>query len=70
LIPVLTERLKNDPAFEVRVAVAEELGALGAAGKPAIPALRIAQRDPQIKVREAARAALKVIEQPSQKPNS
>lgn len=68
LIPVLTERLKDDPAFEVRVAVAEELGGLGPAGKPAIPALRIAQRDPQIKVREAAASAIKSIERQTAKP--
>ena len=59
---------RADPAFEVRVAVAEELGALGSAGKPAVPALRTAQRDPQIKVREAATAALKSIERSAQKP--
>ncbi len=70
LIPVLTERLKGDPAFEVRVAVAEELGALGPSGKPALPALRIAQRDPQIKVRDAAAAAIKSIERPPSKPKS
>ena len=41
-IPVLAERLKADADFEVRVATAEELGRLGAAGKPALPALRAA----------------------------
>ncbi len=70
LIPMLAERLKGDPAFEVRVAIAEELGALGPAGRPAIPALRQAQRDPQIKVREAATAAIKSIERPPPKPKS
>jgi HEAT repeat protein len=70
LIPVLTERLKDDPAFEVRVAAAEELGALGPSGKPALPALRNAQRDPQIKVRDAAAAAIKSIERPPPKPKS
>jgi HEAT repeat protein len=68
LIPILAERLKDDPAFEVRVAIAEELGGFGPAGKPAIPALRIAQRDPQIKVREAATAAIKSIERLTPKP--
>jgi HEAT repeat protein len=67
LIPVLTERLKADPEFEVRVAIAEELGSLGPAGAPAIPALREAQRDPQIKVREAASAALRAIQKPAEK---
>lgn len=70
LIPVLSERLRDDPAFEVRVAAAEELGALGPFGKPAIPALRVAQRDPQIKVREAATSALKSIERSASKPKS
>jgi HEAT repeat protein len=65
LIPLLTERLKDDGDFEVRIAIAEELGALGAAGKPALPALRTAQRDPQLKVRDAATAAIKAIERPT-----
>jgi len=64
LIPTFTERLAADPDFEVRVAIAEEFGGLGPAGKPALPALRTAQRDPQIKVREAAAAAVKRIEAP------
>ncbi len=68
LIPMLSERLKADADFEVRVAIAEELGALGAAGKPALTALRNAQRDPQLKVREAATAAIKAIEKPPMKP--
>ena len=62
LIPTLTRRLEADGEFEVRVAIAQELGALGADGKTAIPALRAAQRDPQIRVREAALAALKQVE--------
>ena len=62
LIPALTQRLHADADFEVRVAIAQELGGLGANGKPAVPALRVAQRDPQIRVREAATAAIKQIE--------
>ena len=62
LVPALTERLRTDPEFEVRVAIAQEIGGLGRNGKEAIPALRTAQRDPQIRVREAASAALKQIE--------
>jgi HEAT repeat protein len=65
LIPLMTERLKADPDFEVRVVVAEELGTLGADGRAAVPALREAQRDSQIKVREAAAAAVKRIERSS-----
>ncbi|HEY2785090.1 MAG TPA: HEAT repeat domain-containing protein [Fimbriiglobus sp.] len=62
LIPFLTERLKADPAFEVRIGIAEDLGALGQAGKDALPALRAAETDSQIKVRAAAAAAVKQIE--------
>jgi HEAT repeat protein len=64
LISTLTARLKADSDFEVRVAIADELGALGPAGNAAIPALREAQRDPQIKVREAAGAAIRNIQRP------
>ena len=68
LVPAFAERLAKDSDFEVRVAIAEEFGGLGPAGKPALPALRAAQRDPQIKVREAASAAVKRIEAPPPKP--
>jgi HEAT repeat protein len=70
LIPFLVDRLKPEAEsdFEVRVAVAEELGGMGADGKPAVPALRSAQRDPQIKVRDAATAAIKAIEKPPAPP--
>ena len=64
LIPFLTDRLKTDPDFEVRIGVADELGSLGPAGKDALPALRAAQTDSQIKVRAAAAAAVKQIEKP------
>ncbi len=70
LIPALTERLQADPEFEVRVAIAQELGGLGENGKAAIPFLRAAQRDPQIRVREAAAAALKQIERAGLKPTT
>ncbi|MFO0847407.1 MAG: HEAT repeat domain-containing protein [Gemmataceae bacterium] len=62
LIPFLADRLKHDADFEVRVAVAERLGSFGSAGRPALPALRQAQSDPQLKVREAAVSAIKRIE--------
>ena len=68
LLPVLTERLQADPEFEVRVAIAQELGGLGENAKAAIPSLRAAQRDPQIRVREAAAAAIKQIERAGVKP--
>ena len=62
LLPALTQRLPVEPEFEVRVAIAQELGGLGTAAKGAIPALRTALRDPQIRVREAATSAIKQIE--------
>jgi HEAT repeat protein len=68
LIPILTDRLKSDADFEVRMAIAEELGSFGAAGKKAIPDLRAAMKDPQIKVREAATMAIRQIEKPPAKP--
>lgn len=68
VIPVLTDRLKADSDFEVRVAIAEELGSFGSAGKKAVPALRAAMKDPQIKVREAATMAIRQIEKPPPKP--
>lgn len=70
LIPLMAERLKVDPDFEVRTVTAEELGALGSEGRPALLALREAQRDQQIKVREAAAAAIRRIERPSAVPKS
>ena len=68
LIPTLADRLKNDPDFEVRITIADELGALGPEGKEAVPALRQAQADPQVKVREAATAAVRKIERKVEKP--
>jgi HEAT repeat protein len=67
LIPFLSNRLKDDVDFEVRIAIADELGGMGAAAKDAIPALRLAQKDQQIKVRAAAAAAIKQIEKASKK---
>ncbi|MFO0938423.1 MAG: HEAT repeat domain-containing protein [Gemmataceae bacterium] len=67
-IPFLTARLSEDRDYEVRLAIVEELGSFGAAGKSAIPALRGAMKDSQIKVREAATRAVKQIEKPIPKP--
>lgn len=63
-------RLLQDPEYEVRLAVVEEVGALGPALQNHAEVLRtLRQRlsDPHLKVREAAAAALKRIEQ---KPKS
>ena len=57
--------MEGDPEFEVRLAVVEELGALGplAKGDAAIlGALRQRQSDPQVKVCQAAAAAVRRIE--------
>lgn len=67
LIPAIVARLKVEPEFDVRIAIIEELGALAADGKDALPALREAQRDPQTKVREAATGAIKRIANPKPK---
>ena len=67
LIPTIVARLKVEPEFDVRIAIIEELSALGADGKDALPALREAQKDPQTKVREAAGGAIKRIMNPKPK---
>lgn len=68
MIDFLSERLNSEADFEVRIAIAEELGALGAAGAAALPALRDAQRDAQVKVREAAALAIRRITKPPPPP--
>jgi HEAT repeat protein len=68
----------KQPDYEVRLALVEEIGALGyehlgmdlASSDPAVKteaqatigALRVRQADPQVKVREAAKAAIRAIE--------
>lgn len=72
VIELLGNRLvgpDKDRDFEVRVAVCEELGSLGQAGKDALPILREARRDAEIKVRDAATRAIQQIEKPPAKPN-
>ena len=68
MITFFAERLKNEPDFEVRMAIVDELGALGPVGTAAIPALRDAQRDTQVKVREAAALAIRRITKPAPPP--
>jgi HEAT repeat protein len=76
--PDLKDRLKDliaimetDADFEVRLAAVEEIGALGAAlanDKETLAALRKRKSDQQVKVREAAAAAIRRIEKKPEKP--
>lgn len=76
LIPHLTERLdaatkatfEKEP--EVRIAICDELGAMGPAATAAVPAIRLAMKDPETKVRDAATAAMKkVLSKPTARPD-
>lgn len=76
--PGLKDRLKDivrvmetDRDFEVRIAAVEELGALGTSIKDnveAMTALRKRLSDPQVKVREAAAAAIRRVDKKPEKP--
>jgi HEAT repeat protein len=76
--PGLKDRLKevirimeSDADFEVRLAAVEEIGSLGSElkdDKDTIAALRKRQSDQQVKVREAATAAIRRIEKKPEKP--
>ena len=71
ILPSLFLRLKADPDYEVRVAIAEEIGGFGIAfkdNKDVLTALRDAQRDPQVKVREAASLAIRQLNKSAEKP--
>ena len=62
--------MESDPEFEVRIALVEEIGALGndiKDDKEAMGALRKRLSDPQGKVREAAAAAIRRIEKKPEK---
>jgi len=63
LVPVLTPQLnpKTETEADVRVAVCDELGALGPEAMAAVPAVRDAQKDPVSAVRDAAAGALKKL---------
>ncbi len=70
LISFLGECLKADPEPDVRIAIVQELGGMGAKGTAGLGILREAQRDTQVKVREAAKVAIRRITKPvqSEKP--
>jgi HEAT repeat protein len=58
--------MKADPEFEVRLAIVEELAALGNElkdDKAVLEALQVRRSDPQVKVREAATTAIRRITQ-------
>jgi HEAT repeat protein len=61
IVPALMEALK-DKSDGVRCGAAIGLGYFGGQAKDAIPALEAAQRDPDVKVREAAGVALSRID--------
>jgi HEAT repeat protein len=61
VIPALTEALKNKES-DVRWSAAIGLGNFGEQAKDAIPALQVAQRDHDARVREAAGVALSRID--------
>ena len=61
--------MKDDPEYEIRLAIVEELGALGndlKDDKVVLEALRVRQSDPQVRVREAAAVAIRRITQKPQ----
>jgi HEAT repeat protein len=71
LLPELTARLdstvEKDP--DVRIAICDEIGDFGPDAQSAIPQLRLAEKDPEGKVRDAAKFAIKkVIAKKEDKP--
>lgn len=71
LLPELIARL--DPTVEkdadVRIAICDEIGDFGPDAQSAVPQLRVAEKDPEGKVREAAKFAIKkVIAKKEEKP--
>ncbi len=61
-VPALAKQLSQEKVGEVRLAIIQELAALGPKAQAAIPVLEEARRDVQLAVREAARQALKKIQ--------
>jgi len=59
----LADQLIKDPEGDVRLAIVQELGALGPAAKDALPALKRAVTDVQLSVRDAAKAAVKKVQE-------
>jgi HEAT repeat protein len=63
ILPELTARL--DPTVEkdadVRIAICDEIGDMGPDAQPAVPQLRVAEKDPDGNVRKAAGFAIKKV---------
>ncbi|HKA07016.1 MAG TPA: HEAT repeat domain-containing protein [Gemmataceae bacterium] len=59
----LADQLIKDPEGDVRLTIVQELGALGPAAKEALPALKRALTDVQLSVRDAAKAAVKKVQE-------
>jgi HEAT repeat protein len=57
----LADQLISEPEAVVRVALVQELGALGPAAKDALPALNRAATDVQLSVRDEAKRAIKKV---------
>ena len=64
----LATQLSKDPEGEVRLAIVQELGALGPDAKDALPQLGVASSDVQLAVRDAAKAAVKRINAKPEEP--
>ncbi len=62
VLPDLTPMLKTEADGEVRLALVQEIGALGPAAIGSLSALLAAQQDVQITIREAAKAAVKKVQ--------
>ena len=58
----LAEQLPKEAEGDVRLAIVQELGALGPDAKEALPALQRAVADVQITVRDAAKQAVKKVQ--------
>lgn len=57
----LADQLVKDPEGDVRIALIQELGALGPAAKDALPALSMRVTDVQLSVRDEAKKAVKKV---------
>jgi len=68
IVPVLIEALQGPPAVDARIAAAAALRTVGPAALEAVPALRVALRDPDSRVRNAANEALWNIDPKSAMP--